>query len=433
MIQETIEKLEKKGLTMRKYVLITIVVVLGLLTSSNGFCGQKKDEITDIYKEVELFADAISILRSNYVQPIEPKKLIYGALKGMAISLDEYSQFMEPDSYSEMKEDTKGAFGGLGIEIGLREGMLTIISPMDGTPAQRAGILPKDIIVKIDGTVTRNMSLGDAVGKLRGKRGTSVDLTIWREAENKFLDVTIVRDIIKVKSIKKSEILEGNIGYVKLVEFQETTAKELAEALKTLKGKEANGLILDLRNNAGGLLNSAIDVSDLLLKKGDVIVSTKGRNTSEDKLHKSLRDSPYRDIVAVILINEGSASASEIVAGAIKDNGRGILVGQKTFGKGSVQTVIPLKDGSALRVTTAEYFTPGGSSIQKIGIIPDIIVELKKPKKDKKVKDREKEVFDKLKGDKKEKAQEVVDIDNQMKVAIDVIKTMNICKKGDSG
>ncbi|MCK4462932.1 MAG: S41 family peptidase [Candidatus Omnitrophica bacterium] len=414
---------------MRKNRIVLYVIsiaILVLMAVGTTFCEQseqKEIDISELYKEIELFSGAISFINTNYVKVIKPKELIYGALRGMLASLDGYSQFMDPDSYKEMKIGAKGRFGGLGIEIGVREGMLTIISPIDGTPAAKAGLLPRDVIVKINGESTRDIVIHEAVKKLRGKPGTSVSLSIWRDKEKRFFEVTITREIIKIKSVKVVRVLEEDIGYIKLAEFQEKTGKELEERLKELKEKNIKGLILDLRNNPGGLLNASIDVSDLLLEKGKIIVSTKGRNPSQNKEFKSRRDTPYTDITLVVLVNEGSASASEIVAGAIKDNGRGIILGEKTFGKGSVQTVVPLKDGSALRITTAEYFTPKGYLICKRGIIPDIVVEYEARKIEDQTK--KKDIFKDI--EKPEEAEPEM-LDNQLKAALDVVKGINIYK-----
>ncbi len=414
---------------MRKNRIVLYVIsiaILVLMAVGTTFCEQseqKEIDISELYKEIELFSGAISFINTNYVKVIKPKELIYGALRGMLASLDGYSQFMDPDSYKEMKIGDKGRFGGLGIEIGVREGMLTIISPIDGTPAAKAGLLPRDVIVKINGESTRDIVIHEAVKKLRGKPGTSVSLSIWRDKEKRFFEVTITREIIKIKSVKVVRVLEEDIGYIKLAEFQEKTGKELEERLKELKEKNIKGLILDLRNNPGGLLNASIDVSDLLLEKGKIIVSTKGRNPSQNKEFKSRRDTPYTDITLVVLVNEGSASASEIVAGAIKDNGRGIILGEKTFGKGSVQTVVPLKDGSALRITTAEYFTPKGYLICKRGIIPDIVVEYEARKIEDQTK--KKDIFKDI--EKPEEAEPEM-LDNQLKAALDVVKGINIYK-----
>ncbi len=409
---------------MKKISVFVLAAALAVVFMIPAFSEQKKADMTGLYKEIELFADAVSLIRMYYVDTINAKTLVRGALKGMMQSLDDYSQYMEPENYEEMKADTKGEFGGLGIEIGIRDGMLTIISPMDGTPAKKAGIQPKDVIVRIDGVITRNISSHEAVTKLRGKPGTKVELTIFREKDNSFFNVTITREIIEVKSVKKTYVID-NVGYIKLVEFQENTAKELEDSLAELKSKSVKGIILDLRNNAGGLLNTAIDVSELFLGKGQTIVSIKGRIEDQNKEFKAVRDGEYEEMPLVVLVNEGSASASEIVSGAMKDNRRGILVGQTTFGKGSVQTVIPLGDGSALRLTTAEYFTPGGYSIHKKGIVPDIEVPYIKPA------DKEKEktdIFDKLENTSPKEEADQPPMDNQLKAAIDTITTINICK-----
>ena len=414
---------------MRKNRIVLYVIsiaILVLMAVGTTFCEQgeqKEINISELYKEIELFSDGISFINANYVKPIKPKDLIYGALKGMLASLDGYSQFLDPDSYKEMKVGAKGRFGGLGIEIGVSEGMLTIISPIDGTPAAKAGLLPGDVIVKIDGESTKDIVIHEAVKKLRGKPGASVILSIWRDKEKRFFEVTIIRELIKIKSVRVVRVLEKDIGYIKLIEFQEKTGRELEERLKELKGKNIKGLILDLRNNPGGLLDASIDVSDLFLEKGKLIVSTKGRKPSQNKEFKSRRDTPYTDITLAVLVNEGSASASEIVAGAIKDNGRGIVVGKKTFGKGSVQTVVPLKDGSALRITTAEYFTPKGYIIQKRGIIPDIVVEYETGKTKDKI--EKNDIFKDI-GQVEEAEPEM--LDTQLKAALDVVKGINIYK-----
>jgi len=398
------------------------MLISGTVIAEEGQ-GQQKPDMDEYYRELETFADAISLIKDSYVEPVSPKELIKGAMGGMLMSLDDYSQYLEPGDYKEVKEDIKGKFGGIGIQVGMRDGMLTIISPLDGTPASRAGLLPNDIIVKIDGELTKDLDTHGAVKKMRGDPGSKITVTIWREKEQKFFDLTMEREIVNVKSVKKSYIVYDNIGYIKLVEFQETSAKEIEDMLKELVGKNINGIILDLRNNAGGLLNSAIDVAEIFLKKGMAIVSIKGRIEVQNKEYKSARDTSYQDITLVVLVNEGSASASEIVSGAVKDNGRGLLVGKKTFGKGSVQTVVPLKDGSAMRLTTAQYFTPSGVCIHKKGIEPDINVDLIAENKDEKA-TKSDNVFGKLEPEKEK--EEVVD--SQLKAAIDVVKTINLTK-----
>jgi len=369
---------------------------------------KEKESIQELYKEIELFSDSISVIRSEYVDEVKAKDLIYGALKGMLSDLDSHSQFMDPDMYKEIRVETSGKFGGLGIEITIRDGLLTIITPLEGTPAYRAGIEANDKIVKIDGEITRDITLIEAVKKLRGDPDTDVTLTILREKTDEIFDVTITRGIIEIESIKKVRILEEGIGYLRLVEFQEDTAQDLKNALKKLKTDGMTSFILDLRNNPGGLLNVSVDVAEQFLEKGSLVVTTKGRRKNQTIELKARERSPYLDFPIVVLVNEGSASASEIVAGALQDHKRALLLGAKTFGKGSVQTVIPMRDGSALRLTTAQYFTPSGRSIRGEGIVPDVVVGYEPPKEDK-AKDKKKdEVFGKLEDGKEEEAKEEV-------------------------
>lgn len=365
----------------KKRIIALAALVVFVLGISQFIMAKEKDKDSapapkkdDLYEQVELFANTISIIRNDYVAPTQSKDLIYGALKGMLMSLDSHSQFMDPESFKEMKVETEGKFGGIGIEITLKDGVLTVISPIEDTPAFKAGLKPNDKIVRIDGKSTRDSALNEAVKKLRGEPGTPITLTILREEEKKLMDVVITRAVIEIKSIKEASVLEDKIGYVKLIEFQENTSKDLAKALAALKAKGIDSLVLDLRNNPGGLLETSVKVSEMFLPQGKLVVSTKGRAKSQDMVYKSGYGRPYTEFMLVVLVNEGSASASEIVAGAIKDNKRGVIVGAKTFGKGSVQTVIPLSDGSAIRLTTAEYFTPSGEGINNKGIIPDVVV-----------------------------------------------------------
>ena len=362
---------------MSKKIFLIIFLVL--------FCAivceaKVKDKDRELYSQVELFSDAITIIESEYVEEKPPKDLIYGALEGMLGGLDDYSQFMDPESYNEIKVETKGEFGGIGIEIGIRDKMLTIIAPMDGTPAEKVGLKAGDKIIKVEGKSTKDMKLSGAVKVLRGKPGTKVEITVSREDEEKPLDFTIVRSIIKLKSIKSAKILENGVGYVKLVEFQEKTPQDLRNHIFRLKKKAMKAFILDVRNNPGGLLDTAYEVSEIFLPKGAVVVSLKGRSSRQSKVYKSRGNKSFTDFPMVVMVNKGSASASEIVAGAIQDNKRGAIVGTSTFGKGSVQTVIPLRDGSAVKLTTASYYTPSGNSIHEKGITPDVEVELKDEK-----------------------------------------------------
>ena len=364
-----------------KRLALWLLALAVLLTMSTGNCSNKTPpDNSELYKQIQLFSDAVALIQANYVDEVEPQKLIYGSLSGMLKALDPYSQFMDPDTYNEMRVETTGQFGGLGIEISIKDNLLTIIAPIDGTPAYKAGLKSGDKIVKIDGEPTRDITLIEAVKKLRGKPGTNVELTILREEEMKILDISITRDIIKITSIKEAKLIDGSIGYIKLVEFQEGTENELESSLKNLEGGGMTALILDLRNNPGGLLNTAAEVSDKFLAEGKLIVTTRGRRKNQIMEFKARQKKIERAYPLVIMVNGGSASASEIVAGAIQDNKRGLCVGTKSFGKGSVQTVIPLADGSALRLTTAKYFTPSGKSIVNNGIAPDVIVEQKELK-----------------------------------------------------
>ncbi|MCX6349482.1 MAG: S41 family peptidase [Candidatus Aureabacteria bacterium] len=334
------------------------------------------NEAKDLYKNLELFASVIEIIRKHYVKEMQPQELIYGALQGLLASLDPYSQFMEPDDYKEMKVETKGEFGGLGIEIGMRDGILTVITPIEDTPASRAGLQPGDKIVKIGEDTTKNITVTAAVKKLRGKPGTSVHLTILRAGEKELLEFTLIRDIIRIDSVKEVRMIEDGIGYIRLAQFQENTAEEFARGLEKIKKENPRGLVLDLRYNPGGLLSSAIAVADRFLPPGQIIVQTLGRNDQVEMEVKSTDGEKFPPIPMAVLINEGSASGSEIVAGALRDNRRAILVGIKSFGKGSVQSVLPLRDDSAIRLTTGHYYTASKRKIQDEGIPPDIEVQM---------------------------------------------------------
>ena len=393
----------------------------------------------ELYMQLELFADAVSAIRSDYVDEVESRKIVYGALKGMLGSLDDYSLFLDPDEYKEIKVETKGEFGGIGIEINMKDGLLTVIAPISGSPADSAGVLSGDRIVKINGKITKKMTIDDAVKELRGSPGTTVSITVWREKEDKILDFSLKRKIIKIESIKRSAILEEKIGYIKLVEFQENTPKDFEAALAKLEKEGMDALILDLRNNPGGLLDISVAVSEKLLAVNNLIVSTKSRVQGQNIEFRSRAIFPRTNFPLVVMINEGSASASEIVAGAIQDNKRGVILGTKSFGKGSVQTVMPLRDGSALKLTTASYFTPSGRSIRGEGVIPDVVVERETPPEE--AKSKRQYIFDKLESKPVEKpadatvapapsaAEKDKERDNQLDRAIDVIKGIKAYKK----
>ncbi len=321
------------------------------------------------YEKLKVFAKVMAIIEHDYVDNVSEVKLINNAIKGMVSSLDPHSSYMTKSEYKELKIMTTGKFGGLGMVVTMKDGVLTIVSPIEDTPAYKAGIKAGDIIIKINGESTIGMTLDQAVKKLRGKQGTKVKLTILREGATKPIELVITRAIIHVKSVKYKKY--GNIGYVKITQFQNGTTKELKKALKKL-GK-IDGLVLDLRNDPGGLLKEAVGVCDLFIKKG-VIVSIKGRRKNNVQYFYSHDDGNEPTYPMVVLINSGTASAAEIVSGCLKDHKRAIIMGVRSFGKGSVQSIIPLGDGSALRLTTARYYTPSGKSIQAVGIQPDIVV-----------------------------------------------------------
>ena len=404
-------------------------------------------KVEDLYSQIEIFSYALTTIQSEYVDEKKPQELIYGALTGMLSALDPHSQFLTPEDYQDLKTETQGKFGGLGIEISIKDGLLTIISPIEGTPAWRAGLMAGDIIVKIEDEITKNMTLSDAVKRLRGEPEAPVTITILREREFKFQDYTIVREVIQIQDIKDTQILEDKIGYIRLTEFREDTHKDFLKAIEELRAQDTNALILDLRNNPGGLLNVAIDITDEFLPPAEMIVSTKGRRPSQNLESKSTsKDGKVVDWPIVVLINEGSASGSEILAGALKDNKRAVIVGEQSFGKGSVQSVIPLPDGSGLRLTTSKYFTPSGVSIHGTGIHPDIVVERIYPKQEEteeKMKEKENEInkiFDdveikesnepeKVQKDKKKlEAHQRLMLDNQIQAAISVIKGIRVYK-----
>ncbi len=337
---------------------------------------QQASAATD-YRQLQKFSRVMEMVKRSYVKEVSDEELIDGALSGMLSSLDPHSTYLDKEMYAQMNVETKGEFGGLGIEITAAEGGIRVVSPIEDTPADRAGVKAGDLIIKIDDELARDMSLPEAVKKMRGKPGTSITLTIFRQGESAPLEFRIVRDRIKIKSVK-SDFLAPGYGYLRITQFQERTSDLLRQKIDELKKQSGglSGVVLDLRNNPGGLLDQAVEVADLFLDKGN-IVSTKsrvGKNLSFDaKPGDALKGLPL-----VVLINQGSASASEIVAGALKDHHRAVLLGTKSFGKGSVQSVVPLPDGTAFKLTTALYYTPSGNSIQATGITPDILVKQQK-------------------------------------------------------
>ncbi len=368
----------------RKKFLLPLILTLFIIGQTTFLIAEKSNgsEENNIFENIELFTKVLSIVKKDYVDDKSFKELIYGSINGMLSSLDPHSSFMKPDEFKEMQVETTGEFGGLGIEITIKDNILTVVSPIEDTPAYKAGVKPNDKILKINGESTKNMTLTDAVKKLRGKKGSKVTISIFRTGAKKIEDIEIIRDIIKIKSIK-SKIYEDGIAYIRLAQFQQKTTEDLKTTLKNISKEtgKIKGLVLDMRNNPGGLLTQAADVSDIFLKKGK-IVYTSGRIANSKMEFFAHDDGNEGDYPIVVLVNAGSASASEIVAGALQDLKRGIIMGTQTFGKGSVQTIIPLDDGSALRLTTAKYYTPSGRSIQAKGITPDIIVEQQELKTD---------------------------------------------------
>ncbi|MDT8442025.1 MAG: S41 family peptidase [Desulfuromonadales bacterium] len=327
------------------------------------------------YQELQLFTDVLSIVRRSYVEEVSFRDLIYGAIDGMLGSLDPHSGFMPPDVYKEMKVDTRGEFGGLGIEITIRDGVLTIVAPIEDTPADRAGLQSGDQILKIEDEFSKDLTIMEAVKRMRGAPGTDISISVMRDSFERPRVFTLTREVIRIKSVK-SRTLEPGYGYVRLAQFQEKTGRDLTRALAALQeenGGQLNGVVLDLRNNPGGLLDQAVEVADLFLREG-MIVSTRGREEESQMEFSAHARGTEPDYPLVVLINGGSASAAEIVAGALQDHGRAVVMGTRSFGKGSVQSIIPLNDDSGLRLTTAKYYTPNGTSIQARGIVPDIEV-----------------------------------------------------------
>lgn len=357
----------------RKLLLVLIlslpIFAISVWKSSDGVAAKTQDA----YKNLETFSNVLSIVQQSYVEDIDTEKAIEGAIKGMLTSLDPHSSYMKPDDYKELQVETKGSFTGIGIEITMKDNILTVVSPIEGTPASKEGLKAGDKIVKIEGELTQDMTLMEAVKKLRGPKGSPVTISIHRKGWTELKDITITRDVIPIHSVK-SKMLEPGYGYIRIINFQSQTTPDFAKALTDLgKEGEMKGLVIDLRNNPGGLLDQAIKIADIFLEQG-VIVSTQGRIKAQNDVAEAHADNGKYKFPIVVLVNEGSASASEIVAGALQDHKRALILGAQTFGKGSVQTIIPLNNGAGLRLTTARYYTPNGTSIQATGITPDVIV-----------------------------------------------------------
>lgn len=331
---------------------------------------------SETYRQLNLFGDVFERVRAQYVDEIGDEELVENAINGMLISLDPHSSYLDDDDFEEMQVQTKGEFGGLGIEVTMESGLVKVVSPIDDTPAFRAGVAAGDYITHIDGEAVMGLSLSEAVDKMRGRIGTNIEITVRREGTAEPLEFTITRDVIKIRSVRH-DIIEDNVGYIRVTTFNQNTDSGVKNAIKEIStelGNNLKGYVLDLRNNPGGLLNQAISTADLFLDKGE-IVSTRGRDEEDTKRDNATAGDISEGLPIVVLINGGSASASEIVAGALQDHRRAILLGEKSFGKGSVQTVIPLPGHGAMRLTTARYYTPSGRSIQAKGIEPDIIIK----------------------------------------------------------
>ncbi len=426
------------------FLFIYIFTLFFSLGETSKCYGQ--DEET--YRNLEVFANVLSIIKKNYVDDVAPEEVIHGAIKGMLANLDPHSSYLKPESYKDLQVETKGSFSGIGIEITMKEGVLMVVSPIEGTPAEKKGIKAGDKIIKIEEEYTKELSLMEAVKLLRGAKGSPVTISIHRKGWTDLKEITIVRDVIPLHSVK-SRLLEPEYGYIRITNFQTKTTKDTQDALNELeKEGPLKGLVIDLRNNPGGLLDQSVKVSDIFLDNG-VIVSTKGRLQNQDMEFRAHPVGRPNNFPIIILVNEGSASASEIVAGALQDHKRAMVLGVQTFGKGSVQTVIPMSNGAGLRLTTARYYTPNGTSIQAKGITPDFIVKRnklanktngKKPKEPQfirekdlkhhiengnKIESKEHDATEQKDADKKNLVKEITN-DNQLKTALMLLKGLNI-------
>ncbi len=368
-----------KLFSLRNLLFISLGVVLGISLTINHSVQADKQASGGTplpLDELRTFSEVFGKIKSDYVESTEDSALLEHAIKGMLSGLDPHSAYLDTEAYKELQVGTTGEFGGLGIEVGTEDGFVKVISPIDDTPAQRAGIQAGDLIIRIDETPVKGLALNDAVKLMRGKPGTDITLTVVREGGDRPLKLTITRAVIKVNSIKERE-LEPGFGYVRITQFQSSTGENMIQAISKLKKEnkgELKGLILDLRNNPGGVLNAAVAVSDAFLEEG-LIVYTEGRIEDSQMKFKATPTDILKGAPLIVLVNGGSASASEIVAGALQDHKRAIIMGGKTFGKGSVQTILPMHNGAAIKLTTARYFTPSGRSIQAEGIEPDIKLE----------------------------------------------------------
>ena len=435
--KKLITNLKNNGYLVFGLFLVTIFIFTFI---PNNFLNAKNNR-NETYKQLSLFGDVFQRVQEQYVEEVKDKELIEAAISGMLQSLDPHSSYLSADDYSEMQVKTKGTFGGLGIEITLENNVVKVVSPIDDTPAHKAGMLPGDLIIGIEGKSIRGLPLNKAVEKLRGPVGSKVKITVLRKDTDPF-ELEITRAIIKIRSVKFNII--NNVGYIRLSTFSETTTSSMLEAIEKIKaktGRKFQGLILDLRNNPGGLLNQSISVSDAFLENGE-IVSTKGRNKDDSSRTFAQPGDVISNYPLIVLINSGSASASEIVAGALKDHGRAIILGTRSFGKGSVQSIVPIPGNGAIRLTTSRYYTPSGTSIQAKGIEPDIIVEsgFTKEKKNNQTNVREenlkgaldnKNLTEENKKNQPKKKNEIQKLleDNQISRAVDLIRGIRLYGK----
>ena len=375
-----------------KKLIILILLAIFFASESNA------NQTDNLYKKLDLFSDVLETLNNEYVDQVDENKVLDAAINGMLQSLDPYSSYMSPENFRNMNAETKGEFGGLGIEITMQAGLVKVISPIEGTPADMAGIKAGDFIIRINNTQVKGLNLFEAVSMMRGKVGSKINLVIRRENIDDELKFTLTRGIIKIREVS-AEVKLNSIGYIRLRAFNQKSHNQLKEKIKSFKSKRLDGYILDLRNNPGGLLSQAIKISDMFLDSGE-IVSTRGRDKTDIKIFNAKKGDIIDGLPLIVLINKGSASASEIVSGALKDHKRAIILGETSFGKGSVQSIIPLTNRGALRLTTAKYYLPSGSSISEVGVSPDITVK-EKDKKEFRIN---------------------TDTDNQLKYAINLLK-----------
>lgn len=372
--------------SLKKFLLIPLLLSVGAFFLWNYSPVTAKTQ--DTYQSLETFASVLSLIQENYVEEVDSQKAIEGAIRGMLNNLDPHSSYMKPDDFKELQVETQGIFTGIGIEITMRDNILTVVSPIEGTPAFKKGLKAGDKIVKINNEPTQDISLMDAVKRLRGPKGTEVTVSIHRKGWTDLKDITIIRDVIPIHSVK-SKILEPGYPYIRISNFQAHTTTDFKKALDDMeKAGEIKGLILDLRNNPGGLLDQAVKIADIFIDDG-VLVSTKGRIKEQNSVFRAHNGNSKYPFPLVVLVNEGSASASEIVAGALQDHKKALILGAQTFGKGSVQTIVPMDNGAGLRLTTARYYTPSGRSIQATGITPDVLVATAVSPADGEVKEKE--------------------------------------------